>query len=102
MQTPEEVYPYLYAYFFVICLGIPFTILYNATASVIRALGDSETPFYFLIVSTVLNVCLDLFFILVLHSGVAGAAWATILSQGVSGILCFAYMKKKQVLFKCN
>lgn len=100
MQTPQEVYPFSYSYFFIICLGIPFTILYNATASIIRALGDSKTPFYFLLIATVLNVCLDLFFILVLHSGVAGAAWATILSQGVSGILCLVYMKKKHEILR--
>lgn len=100
MQTPEEVYPFSYSYFFIICMGIPFTILYNATASVIRALGDSKTPFYFLLVSTVLNICLDLFFVVILHGGVAGAAWATILSQGVSGILCLIYMKKKYEILR--
>lgn len=100
MQTPEDVYPFSYSYFFIICLGIPFTILYNATAAIIRALGDSKTPFYFLLIAIVLNVCLDLFFILVLHSGVAGAAWATILSQGVSGFLCLAYMKKKHEILR--
>lgn len=95
MSTPEDVFQGAYDYLFVIFLGIPFTILYNTVAAVIRALGDSKTPFYFLILSAVLNVVLDLLFIIPFQMGVAGAAWATILSQAVAGGLCLIYMWKK-------
>ena len=65
-----------------------------------RSLGDSTTPLVFLVFSSVLNVALDFFTILVLHMGVEGAAWATIISQAVSGILCLFYMKRKFVILK--
>ena len=70
-------------------------MLYNILACFLRAIGDSETPLYFLIISSVLNIVLDLVFIINFNMGVAGAAWATVVSQGVSGVLCFIYMMKK-------
>ena len=70
-------------------------MLYNILACFLRAIGDSKTPLYFLIISSVLNIVLDLVFIINFDMGVAGAAWATVVSQGVSGILCFIYMMKK-------
>lgn len=102
MKTPEEFYQGAYDYLFVIFLGIPFTFLYNVVSGIIRALGDSKTPFYFLVLSTVLNVCLDLLFIIAFQMGTAGAAWATILAQAVAGILCFFYMKRKYEVLKTN
>ncbi|MBQ0027164.1 MAG: MATE family efflux transporter [Lachnospiraceae bacterium] len=95
MNTPELIYTDAYIYQLIIFLGIPFTILYNLLASVIRALGDSKTPFYFLLISTFGNILLDLFCIKILHMGVAGAGIATIFSQGVAGILCLIYMNKR-------
>ena len=95
MQTPADIYQGAYDYLFIIFLGIPFTILYNVVSAIIRAMGDSRTPFYFLVLSTLLNVVLDLLFIIVFQMGVAGAAWATILAQAIAGILCFFYMKRK-------
>src|SRR5574344_140594 len=95
MGTPQIIYNDAYSYLFIIFLGIPFTILYNMLSFIIRALGDSKTPFYFLLVSTVLNVFGDIFCIVVLKMGVAGAAAATVVSQAVSGILCLVYMRKK-------
>lgn len=95
MNTPELIYTDAYIYQLIIFLGIPFTILYNLLASVIRALGDSKTPFYFLLISTFGNIFLDLFCIKILHMGVAGAGIATIFSQGVAGILCLIYMNKR-------
>ena len=95
MQTPADIYQGAYDYLFIIFLGIPFTILYNIVSAIIRAMGDSKTPFYFLVLSTVLNIVLDLAFIIIFQMGVAGAAWATILAQAISGILCFIYMKRK-------
>lgn len=80
----------------------PFTFLYNVVAGIIRSLGDSKTPFYFLVLSAVMNIFLDMLFIIVFKLGTAGAGWATILSQAISGILCFIYMKKKYDVLKTN
>lgn len=99
LQVNEEIYDNAYAYLIVIFLGIPFTLLYNFLASILRAIGDSRTPFYFLAFSAVLNIGLDFFCILNLHWGCAGAAIATIFSQAVSGFLClFVIVKKFKVL----
>lgn len=95
MKTPEDILEGAYAYIWVIFLGIPVIYLYNMLSGIIRALGDSKTPLYFLLISSVLNIGLDLFFIVMLHMGVAGAAWATVLAQGVSGVLCLIFMIKK-------
>ncbi len=92
MRTPDAIFEDAYIYLLVTFIGVPFTFLYNLLSSVIRALGDSRTPFWFLLFSTVLNIALDLFFILVLRWGVAGAAVATLLAQGVSMGLCYLYM----------
>ena len=73
----------------------PPTFLYNLLAAVIRALGDSKTPVYFLAISSVLNIALDLLLILYCHAGVAGAALATVISQGVSGLACLVFMVKR-------
>lgn len=93
MNTPGEAFEYAYSYIVIIFAGIPFTFLYNLCASVIRALGDSKSPLFFLIISSVLNVALDLAFIVWFQMGVAGAALATVLSQGISGVICFFHMK---------
>lgn len=94
MRTPEAIFRDAYLYLLVTFIGIPCTFFYNLLASVIRALGDSKTPFYFLIFSTILNVVLDLFCILTLGWGVMGAGIATVVSQGVSAWLCYYYMYK--------
>lgn len=94
MNTPDSAFRYAYDYVLVIFAGIPFTLLYNLCAAIIRSLGDSRSPLFFLIVSSVLNILLDLLFILVLRLGVTGAALATILSQAVSGIACLFYMRR--------
>ena len=64
-------------------------------SSILRALGDSKTPLYFLIVSSILNIILDLVFIINFKMGVAGAAYATVIAQGVAGLLCLIYTSKK-------
>ncbi len=79
----------------VIFLGLPFTLLYNLLASVLRAVGDSRTPFIFLVISAGLNVVLDLLCIIGFGWGCAGAAIATVASQAVSGILCFFFIYKR-------
>ena len=95
MQTPGNIFDGAYDYLFVTFIGIPCTFFYNLLASIMRALGDRKTPFWFLLFSTVLNVFLDLFCILVLGWGVMGAAIATVFSQGLSAILCYLYMLRK-------
>lgn len=94
MQTPADIAEQAYDYIFVIFLGIPVTFLYNLLSGIIRALGDSRTPVYFLVLSSFLNIGFDLFTIGVLRTGVAGPAWATVISQGFSGILCLFYIIK--------
>lgn len=95
MNIPDEILQDAYEYILVIIAGMVVTIFYNICASILRAMGDSKTPLYFLIISSVLNIFLDVTFINVFHMGVMGAAVATILSQAVSGIMCFAYMYSK-------
>ena len=92
MRTPAELMEDAYAYIFIIFLGIPVIILYNVLSGIIRSLGDSKTPVYFLALSSVLNIALDLLFIAVFHTGVGGAALATVISQGVSGVACLFFM----------
>ncbi len=100
MQTPRDIIDGAYNYIFVIFLGIPATYLYNLLSGIIRSLGDSRTPLVFLIFSSVINVALDFFTILVLGMGEEGAAWATVIAQAVSGLLCLLYMKKKFSILK--
>lgn len=95
MNTPSDIYTDAYAYIMIISGGILAQMLYNLLASILRALGNSKVPLYFLIFSALLNIALDLFFIIVFHMGAAGAAIATIISQGVSGLLCLVYIIKK-------
>ncbi|WP_317367118.1 MATE family efflux transporter [uncultured Tyzzerella sp.] len=94
-KTPEDVYNHAYNYMIIILLGLITNMAYNMTASILRALGDAKTPLYFLIVASFLNIALDFLFILSFNMGVAGAALATVISQGVSAILCTIYMYKK-------
>jgi putative MATE family efflux protein len=95
MNTPEDIFEYAYIYILIIFIGIPSSFLYNILSGIIRAMGDSKTPLMFLVVSSVLNIGLDLVCIVVFEMGVAGAAVATVVSQLVSGILCLFYMTKK-------
>ena len=88
IHTPEELYADAVLYIRIIFLGIPATVLYNYASSVLRALGDSRHPFYFLLVASVVNILLDYLFIVPLGMGVDGAAIATVLSQLLSGGLC--------------
>jgi len=76
MKTPEELYDYAYDYIFTVFAGISATILYNLLSSMLRSIGDSRTPLIFLAIAAVLNIGLDFLFILVLHTGVAGAGYA--------------------------
>ena len=95
MNTPSDIYDLAYQYLIVIFAGIPATILYNLLSGYLRSLGNSVIPVIFLIIAAVLNIGLDLLFILVFNMGVFGAAFATVLSQGISGVLCIIYIAKK-------
>ena len=102
MHTPEDIFQDAYTYIMIICAGIAASVLYNLLSGVLKLLGDSKTPLYFLILSAVLNIGLDLLLILVFHMGAAGAAYATVVSQGVSGIGCLFYIAKKVPLLKLH
>ena len=95
MNTPEQIFKDTAKYIGIIYAGLPVTILYNMLAAIARSLGDSKTPLYFLILSSVLNIALDLLFVAVLPCGVAGAAYATVLAQAVSAVLCLLYVWRK-------
>lgn len=95
MRTPANIFDGAYSYLLFTFIGIPCTFFYNLLSSIIRALGDSKTPFWFLLIATVLNIVLDLFFILVLGWGVAGAAIATLVAQAISAILCYRFMMQR-------
>lgn len=95
MNTPSNIYDMSYEYISTICAGLVFTVLYNIMASLLRAVGNSKLPLYFLIISAFLNIGLDLLFIRTFNLGVRGAALATIVAQGISGILCVIYTIKK-------
>ena len=100
MDTPAQIYQQAYDYIFVIFLGIPVTILYNLLSGIIRSLGDSRTPICFLILASVLNVILDIVSVRFLGMGVEGPAWATVLSQAISGILCLIVMFRRYPILR--
>ncbi len=102
MNCPEEIFSDVAGYLAVLYGGIVVTAAYNFMASVQRALGDSRSPLYFLMISASLNVVLDIVFIVVFHMGVLGCAWATVISQGVSALLCLWYINKKFVMLKMS
>ena len=95
LHTPDDILADARTYISIIFLGIPAVILYNSVASLIRAVGDSKTPLYFLIFSSFLNIGLDLLFVLKFHWGVMGVAVATDIAQAVSGLLGLVYMHRR-------
>lgn len=95
MKTPDDVFREAYDYIFIIFLGIPVTFSYNILSGFIRSLGDSKTPVIFLVISSLLNVALDIFMIVVLKMGVSGAGWATVISQAFSSLLCIIFIVKR-------
>ncbi len=95
MNTPEEIYDYAYSYIIWIVYGTIAIVFYNLFAAILRAVGNSKVPLFFLILSAVLNIFLDLLCIVVFHMGTMGAAVATDVSQGISAILSFVYIWKK-------
>ncbi len=99
LDTPEAIMPDGLKYLRIMFLGLPAMFLYNMYASVLRAIGDSKTPLYFLIVACITNIVLDYCFVAYFGLGVAGVAWATLIAQLFSGILCHIYVGKKVEIF---
>lgn len=95
MRTPADIMDMSKEYILIICWGMGFNVLYNLLSSILRAVGNSKVPLYFLILSAAINIAGDLILIICFKMGVAGAAIATIASQGISGILCIVYIIKK-------
>ena len=102
MNTPENIFELANNYIQVIFAGIILTMGYNVAAGILRGIGDSKTPLYFLILSSFLNIFLDVFLIVVIPLGTAGAAYATIISQGISALLCYIYMFRKFDILKLH
>ena len=92
-QTPAEIFDEAYRYIYIVFLGAGATILYNLSSGVLRALGDSRTPLYFLIAAALVNIALDVLFMRVIGMGVEGAAYATVLSQALAGAACLVYIR---------
>ena len=99
MDTPERILPDAITYMRVSCIGVPLVAVYNYSSSMLRSLGDSKTPLYFLIFSCFLNIALDLLFVCVFDLRVFGAALATIIAQLISGAGCFLYALKYNPYF---
>lgn len=95
MNTPADILEDATSYVTIFFGGLVSIIVYNLLASLLRAFGDSKTPLYFLILASITNIILDLVLIINFKMGVAGAAIATVVSQGLSGLLCYFYMIKK-------
>lgn len=95
LNISSEILPQSKAYISIVLAGLIAATLYNVCAAILRAIGDSFTPLLFLIAASFMNIFLDYIFILQFHMGVAGAALATVISQSLSALLCFLYMRKK-------
>ncbi len=100
LNIPPDIYKDTYDYTMIIFIGLFFTFLYNYFSSILRALGDSKTPLLFLAIATIINIILDIYFIVSLNMGVSGAAFATIIAQGISafGLMIYVFITQKQIL----
>ena len=102
MGTPADILPDAITYMRMTCLSVPLIGVYNYASAMLRALGDSRTPLYFLIVACLLNVAMDLIFVRVLYMGVFGAALATMLAQFIAGVGCLLFALKKNPYFRLS
>ena len=102
LNIEDALRPFAESYIRIILIGLIADTIYNICASILRAIGDSLTPLIFLVISTILNIVLDYGFILYFKMGVAGAALATVISQAISAVLCFLYMKRKYPQLKLS
>lgn len=94
LNTPAEIMPWSLLYLRIMFLGIPIVMAYNLLATILRSLGDGQTPLYAMIVAALSNIVLDLLFVLVFHWGIAGASIATLIAQGISGVYCLLKIRK--------
>lgn len=102
LQTPQEIFSSADDYLFIYIAGLPFLFLYNAATSIFTGLGDSRTPLYFLIFSSVFNIVLDILFVTAVKWGVRGVAWATFIAQGLSGVLAMVTLLVRVVKIKTD
>lgn len=102
MNTPDDIFDMTKTYIMIICGGIAFSVLYNLLASILRAIGNSVMPLVLLVISSVTNIVLDYVLIVYGNMGVAGAAYATVISQGLSGVLCLIYIFWRVPLLHVN
>ena len=100
MSTPEDVIPDATVYLRIYFAGISGLMIYNMGSGILRAVGDSKRPLYFLVFTSIINTVLDLFFVIVLHAGIAGVAYATILSQFLSAFLVMLLLTKTDDIYK--
>lgn len=96
LQTPEEILPIASTYMYIIFLGIPIIMMYNLFAAILRAVGDGRTPLIAMIIASMVNIGLDLLFILTFHMGVAGAALGTVCAQLTAGLICLNTLRKSE------
>ncbi len=102
LDTPSDIFPEAFTYLRITCVGLVFVSVYNYISSMLRALGDSKTPLYFLIFSCILNTFLDLLFVKTFGMGVFGAGVATLISQFISGACCIVFAFKTNEYFKLS
>ena len=102
LKTPDSILVEAAAYMQIMCCALPLISIYNFVSSMLRALGDSKTPLYFLIFSCILNVILDVIFVYFLHQGVVGAGIATLIANFVCGLLCLVFAFKTNPYFKLH
>ena len=102
MRTPASILPEAVTYLRIYSLGLSSLMLYNMGSAILRAVGDSRHPLYFLMLSSMLNICLDLLFVIRFHAGVAGVAYATILSQLASGLVIFAMLFRSRECYSLS
>jgi putative MATE family efflux protein len=97
---PDDILPLAVDYFNIYMLGLVFAFGFNSLSAVLRGMGDSKTPLYFLVISTVLNIGLDLIFVLVFKWGVKGVAWATVISQAVALLFAIVYLNRRHEIIR--
>ena len=98
LNTPAEIMDWSLLYLRIMFFGIPVVMAYNLLATILRSLGDGQTPLYAMIVAAISNIILDLLFVLVFHWGIAGAAIATLIAQGISSVYCLLKIKRIEFL----
>lgn len=98
LQTPDDIMGNALLYLRIMFLGLPIVMAYNFFASILRSLGDGQTPLRAMVVASVTNIILDLLFVLVFHWGIAGAAAATLIAQLVSGLFCLYHIRRLEIL----